>query len=79
MMESVPLWSKGVKGGPSGPFARLDGHGILLRFSSPGGEGMKTHFFYITELTQRMRRLGGPLGSDRSEQLARRRLDGRHG
>ena len=42
--ESVPPWLKGVKGGTIRPFARLIGHGILPAFSSPGGEGMKTHF-----------------------------------
>jgi len=78
-MESVPLWSKGVKGGPPGPFARLDGHGILLRFSSPGGEGMQTHRFQLSELPLCMLRSSGPTGCRRSERLARGRLDGRHG
>ena len=75
-MESVPPWSKGVKGGPPGPFARPGGHGILPRFSSPGGEGMQTQYFHMT---QRMLRFRGPLGSGRGERLARARLDGRHG
>ena len=78
-MESVPPWSKCVKGGPPGPCARRDGHGILLRFSSPGGEGMQTHYFYIKRLTQRTLRFIGPLGSGLGERLARARLDGRHG
>jgi hypothetical protein len=78
-MESVPPWLKCVKGGPAGPFARPGGHGILRRFSSPGGEGMQTHYFHIIALTQRSFRIGDPFGTGCGESLARARLDGRHG
>lgn len=68
----------------SGPFARLGGHGILTRFSSPGGEGMQTHFStdFVIELivlTTRRPRRGVPLGFVAGEEIARARSDGRNG
>ncbi len=68
----------------SSPFAWLRGHGILTRFSSPGGEGMQTHLFTdsVVEfivLTTRTPRRGEPLCFADGDQFARARSDGRNG
>ena len=68
----------------SAPFAWPRGHGILRWFSSPGGEGMKTHLstdsvIELIVLTTRRPRLGDPLGVVDGSKFARARSDGRNG